>query len=120
MYYRGQRLLLKKIHERYQKRISLHRETDFTTPKFKEVEFVPSDRKTLFYYYKRWIWIMFPWVCISVNLNFSQIIEACYKSATEYMSVKAEHEYTQRKALIIDHLLTIHTQRRSRSQLRLS
>jgi len=27
--------------------------------------------KPSLYYYKRWIWIQFPWVCISLNNNYS-------------------------------------------------
>ena len=27
--------------------------------------------KPSLYYYKRWIWIQFPWVCISINNNYS-------------------------------------------------
>lgn len=27
--------------------------------------------KPSLYYYKRWIWIQFPWVCISLHNNYS-------------------------------------------------
>ena len=31
--------------------------------------------KPTLYYYKRWIWIQFPWVCISLHNNYSQTPE---------------------------------------------
>ena len=27
------------------------------------------------YYYKRWIWIQFPWACISLKCDYSAIIK---------------------------------------------
>lgn len=37
--------------------------------------------KGQFYYYKRWIWIMFPHACMSVDyaLNYSALMNFCYK-----------------------------------------
>jgi hypothetical protein len=35
--------------------------------------------KPSLYYYKRWIWIQFPWVCISLNNNYSTTPELCKK-----------------------------------------
>lgn len=52
------------------------------------------------YYYKRWIWIQFPWACISLQNDYSKTPELCLTSATEYMSVEAEAEFT-RQALKI-------------------
>jgi hypothetical protein len=34
------------------------------------------------YYYKRWIWLQFPWVCLSLRLNYSKTMKRCFKSAT--------------------------------------
>lgn len=68
-----------------------------------------------FYYYKRWLWMIFPWACLSekekctyplkININFvkdnySDQIMSCYSSATKYISVAAEEKYTK-KALKI-------------------
>lgn len=102
---RGQRELLNKALERYQKQLKLMKEVPTTTVLNQDNDTLPDERKPLYYYYKRWIWMMFPWVCISVNLSFSDIMEACFKSATEYMSVKDEYEYTQRKPLFWNHNL---------------
>jgi len=61
----------------------------------KRVEIEPT-----FYYYKRWLWMMYPWVCLSSKNNFSKIIYECFSSATEYISVPDEREKT-RQALKI-------------------
>lgn len=58
-----------------------------------------QERAPLYYYYKRWLWVMFPWACLSTGLYFSKIMEACFASETEYMSVKEEYDYTERKLL---------------------
>ena len=55
----------------------------------------PQEREPLYYYYKRWLWIMFPWVCLSTGNFFSERMEDCYSSATKYMSVKDERQFTQ-------------------------
>jgi hypothetical protein len=52
------------------------------------------------YYYKRWIWLQFPWMCLSPRVDFSSIMRQCYSNPTDYMSVSEENEYT-RKALAI-------------------
>lgn len=48
------------------------------------------------YYYKRWIWIQFPWACLSISkkCDYSKTIKHCFSSATDYMSVEEEHAYT--------------------------
>lgn len=46
-----------------------------------------ADVKPTLYYYKRWIWIQFPWACISLQNDYSKTPELCLTSATEYMSV---------------------------------
>ena len=40
---------------------------------------------------------MFPWVCMSTDekCSFSDVIAKCYSSATKYMSVKEEKDFTQ-------------------------
>ena len=59
-----------------------------------------TEVKPSLYYYKRWVWIQFPWACISLHNNYSQTPELCLTSATEYMSVETEAEFT-RQALKI-------------------
>jgi hypothetical protein len=59
-----------------------------------------TDVTPALYYYKRWIWIQFPWACISLQNDYSKTPELCLTSATEYMSVESEAEFT-RQALKI-------------------
>jgi hypothetical protein len=57
---------------------------------------IEPEKETSYYHYKRWIWIIFPWICMSTdpNCSFSEVIAKCYSSATKYMSVKEEREFT--------------------------
>mmetsp|Transcript_37966 Transcript_37966/g.33998 ORF Transcript_37966/g.33998 Transcript_37966/m.33998 type:complete len:171 (+) Transcript_37966:871-1383(+) len=48
-----------------------------------------------FYYYKRWLWLMFPWICLSFKNNYSKIITECFSSATKYMTVEDERKKTK-------------------------
>lgn len=34
--------------------------------------------------------MQFPWICQSLNSNYSELIEKCMKSPTEYMSIELE------------------------------
>jgi hypothetical protein len=47
----------------------------------------------IFYYYKRWIWIIFPWACLQTDrkYNFSDLIAECYSSNIRYLSVHDEY-----------------------------
>ena len=49
-------------------------------------------RKTTYFHYKRWVWIMFPWACISSvrGLPFSYLISRCFEHPTKYLSVREE------------------------------
>ena len=57
---------------------------------------IEPEKETSYYHYKRWIWIIFPWICMSTDpkCSFSEVIAKCYSSATKYMSVKEEREFT--------------------------
>ncbi|CAK69854.1 unnamed protein product (macronuclear) [Paramecium tetraurelia] len=59
-------------------------------------EEITGDRVSSDYYYKRWIWIQFPWACLSISkkCDYSKTIKHCFSSATDYMSVEEEHAYT--------------------------
>jgi hypothetical protein len=52
------------------------------------------------YYYKRWIWIQFPWVCISLNNNYSNTPELCKSLEEDFESHEQEAKYTK-QALIV-------------------
>lgn len=51
-----------------------------------------------FYYYKRWLWISFPWICLHADqrFNFSSLITECYSSNIKYLSVKDDMMLTVR------------------------
>lgn len=51
-----------------------------------DLDFLVQDPKD--YFYKRWIWIIFPWACLNVNKseNFSNTIEKFNFRDTEYLS----------------------------------
>lgn len=56
------------------------------------------DKAPTYYYYKRWLWMIFPWACMGGNkhCNYSEIILQCYSSATSYISVDTERKFTER------------------------
>jgi hypothetical protein len=58
-----------------------------------DLEIKPENEPS-FYYYKRWIWIIFPWICMTVKeeQNFSKVISRCYSSATKYMRIDEEKQ----------------------------
>ena len=56
--------------------------------------------KPSLYYYKRWIWIQFPWVCISLNNNYSSTPEFRKTIECEAESYEEEARYTK-QALIV-------------------
>ncbi|CAD8176209.1 unnamed protein product [Paramecium pentaurelia] len=60
-----------------------------------EEQSLVSERKPTDYYYKRWIWIQFPWVCLSVHSDYSAKMKQCFAKATEYMSVQEEKAFTK-------------------------
>ena len=64
---------------------------------------IEPERKGSFYYYKRWIWMIFPWVCMSVNKKqtFSELISKCYSSNIRYLSVEEEQILTKHAIKIV-------------------
>ena len=57
-----------------------------------------TENSPCFYYYKRWLWMIFPWACLSQDkkCNYSEQIIKSYSSATRYLSVLEENKYTKR------------------------
>lgn len=96
--------MLERIMEQFQKRMG-NKEDSQAIIVVNAKNPASQDRVPLYYYYKRWLWMMFPWVCLSTGLYFSKIMEACFSSATKYMSVKDEHAYTQGIAILSFSLL---------------
>lgn len=50
------------------------------------------------YFYKRWLWIMFPWACMSIaqDGNFSEQMKRCFYSDLKYIKVEDELEFTKK------------------------
>jgi len=66
---------------------------DLTQLMMEEIDLtIEPERQATFYYYKRWIWMIFPWICLSVNKQqtFSDLISKCYSSNIRYLSVEEE------------------------------
>jgi predicted SnoaL-like aldol condensation-catalyzing enzyme len=59
-----------------------------------------------FYYYKRWLWISFPWICLHADhrFNFSSLIRECYSSNIKYLSVQDDMMLTVRRVLSLPRL----------------
>lgn len=69
----------------------------------KEINLAIQPKKnTSYYYYKRWLWLIFPWACLSAeeNLKYSSVMKQCYTNENKGMRVKDEQRYTS-KALDI-------------------
>ena len=57
-------------------------------------EFELNQKPPTNYYYKRWIWMQFPWVCMTMKCDYSEKLRKCFTSPTSYMSVAEEREFT--------------------------
>jgi hypothetical protein len=57
--------------------------------------------KPSLYYYKRWIWIQFPWICISLNNNYSTTPELRKKiEGDDSNNLELEYKYTKQSLLV--------------------
>lgn len=64
---------------------------------------IEPERPVSFYYYKRWLWMIFPWACMSVDSiqTFSDLINKCYSSNIRYLSVEEEALFTKQAINIV-------------------
>ena len=60
-----------------------------------------------YYYYKRWIWIMFPWITLSNSDNFSTTIQKCYSNVNTYIDTHEEHLYYNHSINIFHHYMNL-------------
>jgi len=53
---------------------------------------IQTSPEPTYYYYKRWIWMIFPWACLQSDkrYSFSDIIQECYNGSLNYISVDDE------------------------------
>lgn len=90
---------------------TFHKEEDYFKHKYLQImdeidlEIKP-EKDPSFYYYKRWIWIIFPWICMTVKdeLDFSKVIARCYSSATKYMRIDEEKQFYRCKPRLTQRL----------------
>ena len=71
-----------------------------------------------FYYYKRWLWICFPWICLQSDqrYNFSSLIRECYDSNIKYLSVQDDMSLTIRNLLCHTSRLHYNSQKYQRTE----
>lgn len=63
---------------------------------------IPKEKERLFYYYKRWLWLIFPWACLSVEskMNFSEMIQFCFSDKDKSIRVNEDMQITKRAQMI--------------------
>ena len=72
---------------------------DHTSQVLNTIQFgLNSVKEPTFYYYKRWLWIIYPWACMKSNnkYNYSKIIAKCFSSNIRYLSVAEDRLLTNR------------------------
>jgi len=60
---------------------------------------IEKPKDLTFYYYKRWIWMIFPWACIQTDNRFpySRLIKQCYTQGFGYISTGEDLTLSQCK-----------------------
>ena len=89
-------------HEKEQKKLESNDPADFFDLG-EEINLAIAPKKERnFYYYKRWLWLIFPWACLSADkgYKYSDVIKTCYSNENKSMRVRDEQKMT-RKALKI-------------------
>jgi len=53
-----------------------------------------NQKEPTYYYYKRWVWLIFPWACMiqKQSCNFSNTMMKSSKSQTKSMNVNDEKQ----------------------------
>ena len=52
---------------------------------------IEKSHPKMFYYYKRWIWMNYPWICLSnERVDFSYLISFCYSDDKSYLNNEQE------------------------------
>ncbi|CAD8127492.1 unnamed protein product [Paramecium sonneborni] len=63
----------------------LQTKQDFLREKLLSTSKIPNP-----YYYKRWLWVQFPWLALTQKNNFSKLMQFYGKDSTQYMSIQEE------------------------------
>lgn len=63
---------------------------------------IPPSKHNAFYYYKRWLWLVFPWACMSVDADmvYSDMISLCYAGEGKSLRIKDDEELCRRAQMI--------------------
>ena len=52
-----------------------------------------NDPVNCFYYYKRWLWMQFPWICLDLYIDYGKLVNVTYGlDGYDYFSSKSEYE----------------------------
>ena len=64
-----------------------------------------ESRKNTFYYYKRWLWLEFPWLSVDPELSFEDMMEKSMGSRAQgFVSSDAEEEIIRKLQIVIREL----------------
>ena len=63
---------------------------------------IPSEKQPYYYYYKRWLWLIFPWACLCVDntMSFSEMIQFCFSDSNKAIRVKDDQNITKQAQMI--------------------
>eukprot|EP00828_Plagiopyla_frontata_P003906 TRINITY_DN11318_c0_g1_i1.p1 TRINITY_DN11318_c0_g1~~TRINITY_DN11318_c0_g1_i1.p1 ORF type:complete len:361 (-),score=32.73 TRINITY_DN11318_c0_g1_i1:132-1187(-) len=71
-----------------------------TNNTFSQVSGRLEDSPQTFYYYKRWLWMIFPLACQNLKCNYSDQMKLCQSKSTEYMNAILEQKFTKQAVYI--------------------
>ncbi|CAD8114961.1 unnamed protein product [Paramecium primaurelia] len=74
----------------------LQTKQDFLREKLLSTSKVPNP-----YYYKRWLWVQFPWLALTQKNNFSKLMQFYGKDSTQYMSIQEEIQINQKAIRLV-------------------
>ena len=61
-----------------------------------------NDQVYGFYYYKRWLWLQFPWICLDLHIDYGKLIDVSFGfNGYNYFCFKTEAELIQKLHSII-------------------
>lgn len=81
------------------KRENLIKEKEKIMKKIDDIDLnIKKEIEPTYYYYKRWLWMTFPWACLQQDqrFSFSRIINQCYSSNLKYLSFEEDKLLTSR------------------------
>lgn len=86
------------------KREHIIKEKEDLMNKIDEIDLIiQKEIEPTYYYYKRWLWMTFPWACLQQDqrFSFSKLINQCYSSNLKYLSFEEDKLLTSRKCPVL-------------------